>query len=152
MHRTKKEHDENEGKWIGIGGHCEEGESPEECAIREIREETGIEVHTSALHYCGIVTFVCDGCEGKYMHLFRIVLKDDAALPPSALCNADDCECDEGELKWIAIKEMDALPQWEGDKIFLRLMRQGAPFFSLKLVYKGGRLASAALNGAPYPV
>lgn len=164
MHRTKKAHDANEGKWIGIGGHMEEGESPEECAAREIREETGIEMPAAALRYCGIVTFVSDECEGEYMHLFHALVGEcgvaayrlytEGTAPQETVASVPPlpAPCNEGELQWVSIADMDTLPQWEGDKIFLRLMRQGAPFFSLKLVYKDSHLASATLNGAPYPI
>lgn len=159
MHRTKKTHDTNANKWIGIGGHMEEGESPEECAAREIMEETALIIPHSALHYRGIVTFQSDSCEGEYMHLFSAPLppycrrktggdahEETALLPPLP-------ECAEGELAWIAADKMNALPQWEGDKIFLSLMHEkDRPFFSLKLSYKGGNLTSAALNGMPYPL
>lgn len=142
LHRIKKEADENKDKWIGIGGKFEEGESPEECVIREIREETGL-VPTS-LSFRGIVTFVSDEWGTEYMHLFTARLPDSAgdALP----------ECDEGTLEWVSISAVPQLPIWEGDRIFLKLLAEDAPFFSLKLSYQGDTLASAVLNGASLPV
>ena len=134
LHRTKKENDCNRDKWIGIGGKFEEGESPEECALRETKEETGLAL--TSYRYRGIVTFVSDKWESEYMHLFTAdgfegTLKD----------------CDEGELAWIKKKDLLALPAWEGDKIFLRLLDENVPFFSLKLRYEGETLAEAKLNG-----
>lgn len=134
LHRVKKENDLNKDKWIGIGGKLEEDESPEEGMRREAREETGLDILSP--RYCGIVTFVSDRWEGEYMHLFHI--KDFTGQPH---------ECDEGVLEWIPIAQYDRLPQWEGDKIFLRLMQENVPFFSLKLQYEGDRLLHATLNG-----
>ena len=134
LHRTKKENDLNHDKWIGVGGKCEEGESPEECAAREITEETGLVA--GSLSYRGIVTFVSDKWEGEYMHLFH-----------TEDFTGEVKECDEGELEWVKKEKMYSLPLWEGDHIFLRLIETDAPFFSLKLVYEGESLKSAVLNG-----
>lgn len=135
LHRVKKEHDVNRDKWIGIGGKTEENESPEECNAREIKEETGLTV--GQCRYRGIITFVCDGFEGEYMHLFTT-----------------DCfsgqlhDCDEGELCWVAKDRIFDLPIWTGDRIFLKLIEDpDTSFFSLKLVYAGDTLQSAVLNG-----
>lgn len=134
LHRVKKVNDVNKDKWIGIGGHCEEGESPEDCVARETVEETGLVLNNP--RYCGIITFVSDSCEGEYMHLFHAEdfvgeLKD----------------CDEGVLEWVPVTELDKLNLWEGDRIFISLMQKKVPFFSLKLVYKGSHLSDAVLNG-----
>ncbi len=134
LHRTRKEHDENEGKWIGVGGKLEEGESPDECLLREVREETGLRLTDWRCR--GVVTFVSDRWEGEYMHLFT----------------ADGFEgtlsdCDEGELQWVPRSAIPTLPQWEGDRIFLGLIEDDAPFFHLKLCYEGDRLVRAVLNG-----
>ena len=139
LHRIKKEHDENEGKWIGVGGKLEEGESPDECLLREVREETGLRL--TSWRCRGIVTFVSDRWEGEYMHLFT----------------ADGFEgelitCDEGELVWVPRAQIPALPQWEGDRIFLRLIEEDRPFFSLKLCYEGDRLTRAVLDGSELPI
>ncbi|MGM9599669.1 MAG: NUDIX hydrolase [Faecousia sp.] len=134
LHRIKKENDLNKDKWIGIGGKLEENESPEEGMLREAKEETGLTVY--APRYCGIVTFVSDVWEGEYMHLFHITDFDGQL-----------CECDEGVLEWIPKERFAKLPQWEGDKLFLRLMQENIPFFSLKLQYEGDRLLCATLNG-----
>ena len=136
LHRVKKENDENEGKWIGVGGKLEPNESPDECLLREVREETGLTL--TRWRYRGIVTFVSDRWEGEYMHLFT----------------ADGFEgtiqsCDEGVLQWIDKKDIPGLPQWEGDRVFLRLLEEERPFFSLKLCYEGDRLTEAILNGNP---
>ena len=139
LHRIKKEIDENKDKWIGIGGKFEDGESPEDCMLREVLEETGIALHE--WKFRGIVTFVSDEWGTEYMHLF------------TASCSDEDCltvskhECDEGSLEWFPVDQVEALPIWEGDKIFFRLLSQSCEFFSLKLVYNGDRLVSAFLNG-----
>ena len=134
LHRTKKVNDENHDKWIGVGGKFEEGESPEECMLREVLEETGLTL--TAWRYRGIVTFVSDQWGGEYMHLFT------ADGYSGALKS-----CDEGELEWVEKQRLLSLPIWEGDKIFLRLLDSEQPFFSLKLRYEGERLVAAALNG-----
>ena len=138
LHRVKKENDLNRDKWIGIGGKCEEGESPEECLLREVKEETGLTL--TSWRYRGLVTFVSDRWPGEYMHLFTA----DRFL-------GEPGECSEGELAWISKAEFAALPQWEGDRIFLKLLEDNAPFFSLKLCYNGDALADAVLNGKRLP-
>ncbi len=134
LHRIKKENDVNRDKWVGIGGGFEENESPEECAAREILEETGLAVRS--MRYCGIVTFVSDKYEGEYMHLFRT---DDF--------EGELIECDEGVLTWVEKEKINDLPQWEGDRIFYELVEKNAPFFSLKLTYKKDTLTEAVLDG-----
>ena len=134
MHRNKKINDPNRDKWIGIGGKFEDGESPEDCILREIYEETGL--IPQRLSYRGIVTFVSDVYEAEYMHLFL----------------AGDCtgilreNCDEGELRYVEKNEITSLSLWEGDRIFLRLLLENRPFFSLKLVYRGDQLVRAVLD------
>lgn len=133
LHRVKKKNDVNHDKWIGIGGKLEYGESPEECMLREFREETGLAL--KRFSYRGIVTFVSEEwCE--YMHLFT----------------ADAYEgelgaCDEGTLEWVEWTRIPELPIWEGDRVFLRLLDERERFFSLKLVYEGERLVRAVLDG-----
>ena len=134
LHRVKKEKDINKDKWIGIGGKFEGEESPEECLLREAREETGL---TLTQWRCrGVVTFLCDGCEGEYMYLFT-----------ADGFEGELKECDEGDLQWVNREFIKELPQWEGDKIFLDLLWQDAPFFLLKLRYQGDSLVEAVLNG-----
>lgn len=137
LHRVKKKVDVNKDKWIGIGGKFEENESPEDCLFREVKEETGLTL--TDWRYCGIVTFVSDRWEGEYMHLFHATAFDGTLL-----------DCDEGDLEWVPKSEFSRLPQWEGDRIFLRLMEDKVPFFSLKLCYKDNNLISVSLNGRPY--
>ena len=134
LHRTKKVNDENHDKWIGVGGKFEEGESPEECMLREVQEETGLTL--TQWRYRGIVTFVSNEWSGEYMHLFTA---DGYSGEPKS--------CEEGELEWVEKERLYSLPIWEGDKIFLRLLASGRPFFSLKLCYEGERLIAAALEG-----
>lgn len=133
LHRVKKKNDLNAGKWIGVGGKFEYGESPEECMRREVREETGLKVEK--YDYRGIVTFVSDIAEVEYMHLFTIQETSGELIT-----------CDEGNLEWVPKERMIELPHWEGDTIFLGLIAGNFPFFSLKLVYQGDRLIDAVLN------
>ena len=134
MHRTRKKNDMNHDKWIAVGGRFEEGESPEDCALREVQEETGLTMVSWS--YRGIVTFVNDLYETERMHLFT-----------SDEFTGEMTDCDEGELVWIPRKDLDSLPQWEGDRIFHRLLNEGIPFFSLELEYHGETLLRAVLNG-----
>ena len=134
LHRTKKKNDLNHDKWIGLGGKFEDRESPEDCVIREVREETGLRL--TRWQYRGIVTFVSNLYETEWMHLFT-----------ADGFEGELTECDEGEPAWIPRERLDELPQWEGDRIFLKLLDEGAPFFSLKLVYEGDTLREAVLNG-----
>jgi len=134
LHRTKKERDINEGKWIGVGGKFEADESPEECVIREAREETGLTLLSPAFR--GIVTFVSDRYPTEYMHLFTCTR-----------FTGELRDCDEGELAWIEKSRVTSLPLWAGDRIFLELLAKDAPFFSLKLVYRGDDLVRATLDG-----
>lgn len=134
LHRTKKVNDENHDKWIGVGGKFEDGESPEDCMRREIFEETGLTV--TKFRYRGIVTFVSDRWECEYMHLFTCT--DWTGVQK---------ECDEGELAWIDQRALYDLTLWQGDRIFLELIRTDTPFFSLKLTYQGEALVGAELNG-----
>lgn len=135
LHRIKKKNDENQGKWIGIGGKLEENESPEEGCVREFREETGLEL--TSFRYRGIITFASDRWEGEYMHLF----------------SADKAEgelvetCDEGVLAWVDRAEIPQLPQWEGDKLFLNQLLVNPDFFTMKLRYVGDDLVGAWCNG-----
>ena len=134
LHRVKKENDLNRDKWVAIGGKFEDKESPEECNAREVFEETGLTLHSA--RYCGIVTFVSDKWGTEYMHIFH-----------SADFSGELTTCDEGELCWVDIKDIYSLPIWQGDKIFLKLLEEKAPFFSLKLEYEGETLVNAVLNG-----
>ncbi len=134
LHRVKKEQDENRDKWIGVGGKFETGESPEDCVCREVLEETGLTL--TNYRYRGLVTFVSDIYSCEYMHLFTAdgftgTIKD----------------CDEGVLEWLPKDRLLELPMWAGDRIFLELLDEDTPFFSLKLVYAGEELKQAVLNG-----
>ena len=134
MHRVKKKNDENKDKWIGIGGKFENTESPFDCARREIYEETGLVANT--LNYRGIVTFVSDEYGTEYMHLFHCTdftgnLKE---------------YCEEGDLLFVKKQDVYNLPSWEGDKIFLKLLEEKTPFFSLKLVYRGNELTGHTIE------
>lgn len=149
LHRVKKLKDYNKDKWIGIGGKFENTESPEECVIREVREETGLELagalEKGRLEYRGIVTFVCNddnapnGLYTEFMHLFWTDCFDGEPV------KSEDCA--EGVLEWVPKSKMNDLPHWKGDEIFLDLIEKRVPFFSLKLIYKDGVLLQAILNG-----
>ena len=134
LHRIKKEQDENRDKWIGVGGKFEDRESPEDCVLRETKEETGLTL--TDYKYRGIVTFVSDVWPCEYMHLFTATGFEGQLK-----------ECEEGVLEWLPKEKLYGLPMWAGDRIFLELLDKDAPFFSLKLVYEGERLVYAALDG-----
>ncbi len=134
MHRVKKQNDENKDKWVGIGGKLEAGESPFDCARREIAEETGI--IPNDLRYRGIITFVSDLYGTEYMHLFTA----------DGYTGALAATCDEGNLEWVEKARIHTLPIWEGDKIFLSLLDTEPRFFSLKLTYKGDTLIDSVLE------
>lgn len=134
LHRVSKKNDVNKDKWIGIGGHFEEGESPEDCLLREAYEETGLTL--TSWKFRGIVTFTQEGYGTEYMCLYT-----------ADKFSGDLKKCDEGNLEWVKKDELVRLNLWEGDKIFLRLLKENAPFFSLKLSYQGDCLVEAVLNG-----
>ena len=134
LHRVSKKNDENAGKWIGIGGKFEEGESPEDCVCREVLEETGLTL--KSYRYRGIVTFTSNVWGTEYMHLFT-----------ADAFEGEIKECDEGKLEWINKDELLNLTLWEGDRIFLKLIQTECPFFSLKLCYTDDTLTKAVLNG-----
>ena len=134
LHRVKKEKDVNKDKWIGIGGHFEEGESPEECLLREAEEETGLTL--TSWRFRGLVTFLAEGWPIEYMCLFTADGFEGTIK-----------ECSEGTLEWVDKTRLDQLNLWEGDKIFFRLLEENRPFFSLKLEYSGDRLIRWSLDG-----
>lgn len=136
LHRTKKAGDVNHDKWIGVGGKFEAGESPEECLLREVKEETGLTLTGYRLR--GILTFVCPPWPEEYIFLYT-----------AHQWEGEMTSCTEGELEWVAKNRLSSLPLWQGDHIFLELLARDAPFFSLKLVYRGDSLEAAVLNGTP---
>ncbi len=129
LHRTKKEADQSHDKWLGIGGKFEDAESPQECMLREVREETGLTITDYA--YRGIVTFVSDLWETEYMHLFT-----------ATGFSGELRECDEGELAWVPKDQIETLCLWEGDRLFLERLKGDSDFFSLKVEYEGDKLVS----------
>ena len=131
LHRTKKQHDLNAGKWIGVGGKFEADETPEECLLREVYEETGLTL--TRYRFRGIVTFLSNEWEGEYMHLFTAD-KYEGTL----------CDCNEGELAWVPKNDVLKLNLWEGDHIFLRELLKNDCFFSLKLSYTGDVLTDSS--------
>ncbi len=140
LHRVKKANDASHEKWIGVGGKCEANESPDECMVREVREETGIEV--TRWRYRGIVTFISNTWPNEYMHLFT-----------ATEWRGRVGDCDEGDLAWVDKKRLEELNLWQGDRLFLRLLLDdGAPFFSMKLVYVDDNLVEAKIDGHPVPL
>ncbi len=134
LHRVVKKNDINKDKWVGIGGHFEKDESPEECLLREAKEETGLTL--TSYRFRGLVTFLSDKWDTEYMCLYT-----------ADAYEGELRECDEGTLEWIDKDKIGELKLWEGDKIFFRLLQEEAPFFSLKLRYEGDMLAEAILDG-----
>ena len=134
LHRTKKEGDVNRDKWIGVGGKFEPGESPEECLLREVKEETGLSLTGYRLR--GILTFVCPPWPNEYIFLYT-----------GHAWEGEMISCTEGDLEWVEKSRLSQLPLWEGDHIFLDLLARDHPFFSLKLTYQGDRLQQAVLDG-----
>lgn len=135
LHRVKKKNDINKDKWIGIGGKFEGEESPDECLLREAKEETGLTL--TSWRCRGVVTFLSEGDEGEYMYLFT-----------ADGFEGEQISCDEGDLQWVSRDFLGSLPMWEGDRIFLELLWLDAPFFLLTLRYRQGTLTEAVLNGA----
>ncbi len=137
LHRTVKKNDVNKDKWIGVGGHFEQDESPEECVLREAKEETGYTL--TSYKFRGLVTFISGNGITEYMSLFT-----------ADQFEGEEIACDEGELEWVEKEKVYDLNLWEGDKIFLRLLVETDEFFSLKLVYDGhDKLVDVQLNGKP---
>lgn len=134
LYRNKLKHDPNKGKWVGIGGKIEKGETPDMAAVREVREETGLILEK--YEYKGVVNFISDIYEDEAMHLYY-----------SDKFIGNIKECDEGDLKWIEKDKIKNLPIWEGDKIFLNLLEKDVPFFRLTLSYDKDTLKSACLDG-----
>lgn len=135
MHRVKKKQDMNQDKWIGVGGHAEDYESPEDCLLREVQEETGLTL--TDYRFRGIVTFAMKDAETQYMCLYTATgwtgrLKED---------------CPEGNLEWVRKDQIHTLDLWEGDKVFFRLLTDEVSFFSLKLYYESDELKECVLNG-----
>ena len=172
LHRVKKHHDINAGKWIGVGGHVENGETPEECLLREVKEETGLEL--TAYRLRGLVTLLSDVCEPELMCVFTAdafdgeliecdegelawVEKSKTAVPAVSGDTVDKrqalasdtklVECNEGTLHWVEKSDVLGLPTWEGDRVFLeRLLSGDERFFSIKLRYEGDRLVEKKIT------
>ena len=134
LHRVKKKNDVNKDKWIGVGGKFEPDESPEECLLREVWEETGLRLTSYRLR--GVLTFLSEGWESEYIFLYT-----------ADGYTGEIGECREGTLKWVKKQDVEKLNLWEGDKIFFRLLNENAPFFSMKLCYCGDILKEVILDG-----
>lgn len=134
LHRTKKEKDINAGKWIGVGGHVENGESPEDAVVREVKEETGYQLNS--FRYRGILTFCYNDEPSMYMFLFT-----------SEDFSGEQIECNEGDLKWIDKSKVLDLDLWQGDRIFHRLLETRQDFFAMKMNYRDDELIDCYLDG-----
>lgn len=140
LHRVKKKNDVNHDKWIGVGGKFEADESPEECLLREVREETGLTL--TGYRFRAVITFLAEGHETEYIYLYT-----------ADRWTGEMIECNEGDLEWVPKKKVCDLPIWEGDKIFFRLIEDpNSPVFSLKMSYRGDELVYAALDGRELPL
>ena len=142
MHRTKKDRDVNHDKWVGVGGKFEEGETDEDCLLREVREETGLRL--TSYKKRGIVTFLSDEWEGEYMHLYTA---DGFEGEPFS---SNDCA--EGELCWIPKRDVYRLPVWQGDLLFFKELEENEDFFTMLLRYEGDRLVGYEKNGVALDV
>lgn len=137
LHRVKKENDLNKDKWVGVGGKFEPGETPEECLLREVKEETGLTL--TSYKFRAIITFISDEWGVEYMHLFT------ADGYEGELSEDMMQDCNEGELVWVPKSEIENLQLWEGDKVFFQLLEERDTFFSLKLRYEGDTLVESVL-------
>lgn len=135
MHRVKKNVDINKDKWIGVGGHFEADETPEECLLREVKEETGLTLKQYKLR--GIITFISNEWQTEYMFLYT-----------ASEYEGEIIDCDEGNLEWIPKNSVYDLPIWEGDKVFFKLLMEHEDFFTLKLRYEGEVLKECIMNGS----
>lgn len=136
LHRVKKINDANHEKWIGVGGKIEEGETPEECMLREVEEECGLTLVEYRLR--GVVSFCSDCWENEYMFVYT-----------ADKFTGELIDCDEGELVWVEKSKLNELNLWEGDKLFLKLLIEESDYFSMKLKYEGEKLVESKVE---YPV
>lgn len=134
LHRTKKKKDVNKDKWIGVGGHAEGNETPQECLLREVKEETGLLL--TSYKFRGLITFISDEYEAEMMCLFT-----------ADEYTGELITCDEGELEWVKKSDVPQLPTWEGDAQFLKLLLEDEKrFFAMKLRYEGERLVEKSVE------
>lgn len=133
LHRTKKENDLNEGKWIGVGGKFEKNETPEECLLREVKEETGLTLTKYRLR--AVITFISNLWETEYMYLFT-----------ANEFTGEVTECSEGVLEWVNKEEVMKLNLWQGDRTFLKKIMKEDNFFTLKVVYEGEQLVESVVE------
>lgn len=140
LHRVKKKNDINHDKWIGVGGKFEANESPEECLLREVREETGLTL--TDYRFRGVITFVAENYETEYIYLYT-----------ATAWSGELTDCDEGDLEWVPKSRIQDLPIWEGDRVFFKLIEDpNSPVFSLKMEYVGDHMVRAALDGKDLPL
>ena len=133
IHRVKKENDYHEGKWNGLGGKFEQGESPEECAVREVKEESGLTIINPKLH--GFISFpMFDMVEDWYVFIFTAKNYEGKIITSN-----------EGNLKWIRNEDLFSLNLWEGDKIFMNWLYEDK-FFSSKFIYENGEFIDYKVN------
>ncbi|MCP1639231.1 8-oxo-dGTP diphosphatase [Streptococcus gallinaceus] len=134
LHRNKKPNDVHQGKWIGVGGKLEKGETPQACARREILEETGLTAEKMEL--VGIITFP-EFTVGHdwYTYVFRVTE-----------FSGDIIDCDEGTLEWVPYDQVGDKPTWEGDHTFVGWLLDRKPFFSASFTYEGDRLVDESVD------
>ena len=143
LYRNKKEDDPNEGKWIGVGGKFEPGETADECMLREVREETGLTL--ASYHFCGVIHFISDTWEDEDMYLYRAEV-DESWAGAEAGEAIKMPACEEGELRWVPENQLMDLPMWEGDRLFLKPLLEGADTISMTLHYEGDDLVAAEID------
>ncbi len=133
IHRVKKENDYHHGKWNGLGGKFEPGESPEECAVREIKEESGLNVKSIKMK--GFITFpIFDGIED--WHVFVFVVDD---------YDGEQIDSSEGNLEWVPNEKLTEINLWAGDKYFIPWLFEDN-FFSAKFIYENGKYLSHTVH------
>ena len=143
LYRNKKVNDPNEGKWIGVGGKFEPGETPDACMLREVREESGLK--PASYHFCGVIHFLSDTWEDEDMYLYRAEAGEDTVVSGGSEANKMPA-CEEGELRWIPEDQLMDLPMWEGDRLFLKPLIEGADSIAMTLHYEGDNLVAAEVD------
>ena len=133
LHRNKKPNDVHAGKWIGVGGKLERGETPQECAAREILEETGLKAKPVLK---GVIPFpeVTPDLDW-YTYVFKVTEFEGELI-----------DCNEGTLEWVPYDQVLSKPTWEGDHTFVEWLLEDKPFFSAKFVYDGDKLLDTQVD------
>lgn len=138
LHRNKKKKDIHKGNWIGLGGKIEAGESPEECIVREVEEESGLKIVEPCLR--GIMTFPLFGGEDWYVFLYT-----------AKNFTGELITSPEGDLAWVDKEELLNLRMSQGDRIFLKWLEEDKRFFTAKFIYEGDQLVNHSIKAIPQP-